>query len=252
MAWLRRTDENNVDLNRNLLRQGERWSGVPEAYRKIDRTLNPRSSPARDFFILRAQALALRHGFHALKQAVAEGQYEFPQGLFYGGRELAEGPRVYLDWVAQHLGQARYVCAVDVHTGLGRWGGEMLFPEPGPGATPALALGQALGRRLGVTHATRAAYAIRGGMGARLPQQLPHAALDFILQELGTYRALTVLHALREENRWHHYGAGNIDHPAKRRLREALCPSDPGWRRRVIAHGVALARAAAAWISRRN
>lgn len=43
MAWLRRTDENNVDLNRNFLRQGERWSGVPEAYRKIDRTLNPRS-----------------------------------------------------------------------------------------------------------------------------------------------------------------------------------------------------------------
>ena len=252
MAWLRRTDENNVDLNRNFLRQGERWSGVSEAYRKIDRTLNPRSPPARDFFILRAQALALRHGFHALKQAVAEGQYEFPQGLFYGGRELAEGPRVYLDWVARHLGQARYVCAVDVHTGLGRWGGEMLFPEPGPGATPAAALGQALGRRLGVTHEARAAYAIRGGMGARLPQQLPHAALDFILQELGTYRALTVLHALREENRWHHYGAGNIDHPTKRRLREALCPSDPGWRRRVIAHGVELARAAAAWISRRN
>ena len=252
MAWLRRTDENNVDLNRNFLRQGERWSGVSEAYRKIDPTLNPRSLPARDFFLVRAQMLALRHGFHALKQAVAEGQYEFPRGLFYGGRELAEGPRLYLEWVAQHLEHARYVLAIDVHTGLGRWAGDMLFPEPGTGATPTTALEQALGRRLGTAPDTRAAYAIRGGMGGRLSQTLPHAGLDFILQELGTYRPLTVLHALREENRWHHYGAGTIDHPAKQRLREALCPSDPAWRDRVTAHGVALLRAGAEWINRRE
>jgi hypothetical protein len=252
MAWLRRTNENNVDLNRNFLRNEERWSGVSEAYRKIDRTLNPRSLPARDFFIIRAQALALWHGFHTLKQAVAEGQYEFPQGLFYGGRELADGPRLYLDWVAQHLERARYVLAIDVHTGLGRWAGETLFAESGTGATPATALEQALGRRLGAARETRAAYAIRGGMGGRLSQTLPHAGLDFILQELGTCRVLTVLHALREENRWHHYGAGTIDHPAKQRLREVLCPGDPAWRRQVVAHGVTLARAAAEWINHRD
>lgn len=251
MAWLRRTNENNVDLNRNFLRDGERWSGVSEAYRKIDPTLNPPSPPARDFFILRAQALALRHGFQALKQAVAEGQYEFPRGLFYGGPELAEGPRLYLGWIAQHLEQARYVFAIDVHTGLGRWAGEILFPELGPCATARTALEQVLGRRLN-TPPEGAAYAIRGGMGGRLSQALRHAALDFILQELGTYRVLTVLHALREENRWHHYGGGNVDHPSKRRLREVLCPGDPDWRRRVVAHGVALARAAAEWINRRH
>jgi predicted deacylase len=30
MAWLRRTNENNVDLNRNFLRRGERGSAAPE------------------------------------------------------------------------------------------------------------------------------------------------------------------------------------------------------------------------------
>jgi hypothetical protein len=89
-------------------------------------------------------------------------------------------------------------------------------------------------------------------MGGGLAQALPHAGLDFILQELGTYRVLAVLHALREENRWHHYGAGTIDHPVKRRLHEVLCPGDPGWRRRVVARGVALANAGAAWIHRRD
>jgi len=56
---------------------------------------------------------------------------------------------------------------------------------------------------------------------------------------------------LREENRWHHHGAGNLDHPARQRLLEVLCPSDPMWRRKVVARGVALARAAATWAGRR-
>jgi hypothetical protein len=249
MAWLRRTNENNVDLNRNFLRRGESWSGAPAAYRKIDATLNPASPPARDFFLVRAQALALRHGFHVLKQAVAEGQYEFPRGLFYGGTELQEAPHRYLEWLRQHLQHARYLFAVDVHTGLGRWADELLYSEPGPGASGTESLERELGRRLAAV--PRTGYHIRGGMGARLPQELPRAALDFILQELGTHPMLTVLHALREENRWHHHGAGNLDHPARQRLLEVLCPSDPMWRRKVVARGVALARAAATWAGRR-
>jgi hypothetical protein len=238
MAWLRRVNENNVDLNRNFVRDGETWSGAPEAYRRIDATLNPPSAPSRDFFFLRAQALALRHGFHALKQAVAEGQYEFPRGLFYGGRELQEGPRRFLDWVRSHLRDARRVLAIDVHTGLGPWAGETLFCDAGDGAAPPELLASALWRRPAAEPG--AGYTIRGGMGARLPQALPRAELGFVLQELGTYPALTVLHALREENRWHHFGGGRLEHPAKKRLVEALCPADPQWRERALARGLAL------------
>jgi hypothetical protein len=142
------------------------------------------------------------------------------------------------------------VFAIDVHTGLGRWAEETLFSEAGPEATRHDALEHELGRRL--AEAPRTGYLIRGGMGTRLPQELPNATLDFILQELGTHPMLAVLHALREENRWHHHGAGNLDHPAKQRLREVLCPSDPAWRRQVVARGVALARAASDWVNRRS
>ena len=249
MAWLRRANENNVDLNRNFLRREESWRGAPAAYRAIDATLNPASPPSRDFFLLRAQLLALRHGFRALKQAVAEGQYEFPRGLFYGGAELQEGPRRYLAWIGEHLASARYLLAVDVHTGLGRWGDELLFAESNPRAGDAAALEHELERRFAGD--TGEGYRIRGGMGARLAQELPHAALDFLLQELGTYPALSVLHALREENRWHHHADGNLDHPARQRLLEALCPRDAAWRNLAIARGVGLARAAAACVARR-
>ena len=76
MAWLRRTNENNVDLNRNFLVNGEAFEGAPELYRRLDPLLNPPSPPGRDGFRVRAPAFSMRHGFHRVKQAIAEGQYD--------------------------------------------------------------------------------------------------------------------------------------------------------------------------------
>jgi hypothetical protein len=84
-------------------------------------------------------------------------------------------------------------------------------------------------------------------MGAALPHVLRDARIDFVLQEIGTYPPFKLLHALREENRWHFYGDGSIVHPAKSRLFEALCPSSTHWRRRAVGHAVELAQLAARW-----
>jgi len=73
-----------------------------------------------------------------------------------------------------------------------------------------------------------------------------------VLQEIGTYPPLNVLHALREENRWHFFGDGSIVHPAKQRLREALCPAAGDWRRRAVELGTGLAQAAARWTFKRE
>jgi hypothetical protein len=81
-----------------------------------------------------------------------------------------------------------------------------------------------------------------------LPHWLPGARLDFLLQEIGTYPPVHVIHALREENRWHFFGDGSIVHPAKTRLREVLCPAAIEWRRRAVARGLAVARSAAKWV----
>ena len=250
MAWLRRTNENNVDLNRNFLVSGEKWSGVPPLYRALDPLLNPPSPPARDAFALRAAMAALRYGYHGVKDAIAEGQYEFPRGLFFGGTELQPGPRILIDWLRAHLTSAKYVFALDLHTGLGRSGTDTAIPEMRVNATPIAALEAGLARKLTDVSRPSVAYEVRGSMGAALPRVLAHARVDCVLQEIGTYGALTVLHALREENRWHFFGGGSIVHPVKQRLREALCPASPDWRRRAVELGVTLARAAAAWTFR--
>jgi hypothetical protein len=253
MAWRRRTNENNVDLNRNFLRQDERWAGAPALYSRLDPLLNPPSAPARDGFRLPLALLALRHGPRAVRQAIAEGQYEFPRGLFFGGKSLEAGPRLYLDWLRNNLAQAERLFALDFHTGLGRSGEATLILEPGTGATAAPVLERALGTRLIDPAAGQAVFRIRGGMGGALPQALPAARIDFVLQEIGTYPTIAVLQALREENRCHYYySAAGVNHPAKRVLLEALSPASATWRRRAVVHGLTLLHAAAKWAYRES
>ncbi len=70
-----------------------------------------------------------------------------------------------------------------------------------------------------------------------LARIVPEATVDFVSQEFGTYHSLRIVHALREENRWHHYGQGAVEHPTKVNLQEAFCPSASSWRRSVVKRG---------------
>jgi hypothetical protein len=242
MARLRRANEHNVDLNRNFILDGG-FAGAPAAYRRLDALLNPRSPPRLDGFLPRAAASILRHGYGHLQRALAEGQYEFPLGLFYGGARLEAGPRRYCDWLVARLAAAERVMAIDVHTGLGPAGRETLFLETRGGVDDRDALAAALGRRLvAVREGMTDGYANRGGYGAALPRLLPRAEVRFVTQEFGTVPAITALVALRDENRWHHWGDGGLAHRSKYRLRAAFCPRAPGWRRAVLRQGTALLR----------
>jgi hypothetical protein len=63
MAWLRRVNETNVDLNRNFLGPGERRTGAPALYAQLDPLLNPTAAPGRrEPFQLKLAAAVLRHG----------------------------------------------------------------------------------------------------------------------------------------------------------------------------------------------
>ena len=138
MAWLRRFNENNVDLNRNFLGPNEDYSGAPKGYPEFDSFLNPPSPPSWDLFYPRAGWLIFRYGMPTLKQVVAGGQYEYPKGLFFGGKTLEEGPQKVQAFVRSHLQSAERVVIVDVHTGLGPFGVDALFVHAGDEGSPDL------------------------------------------------------------------------------------------------------------------
>src|SRR5206468_336863 len=90
-AWLRRTNEDNIDPNRNFHLAAGDYQGCEPNYRACDRLLNPRRAPRRiEPFAVQVLWAALRFGHAGLKQAIAAGQYEFPLGLFFGGKEPSQ------------------------------------------------------------------------------------------------------------------------------------------------------------------
>jgi hypothetical protein len=233
MAWLRRVNENNVDLNRNFLADGK-YKGAPPLYGAIDSFLNPKSPSARDFVLLKAAALLARHGAATLLQTVGGGQYEFPQGLFFGGKKLEEGLKKYHRFLQERLATTKRVLGIDVHTGLGQFSRDMLIVEP----EHVDGLRRVFDERVISSQPKRLpAYRIRGGHHELLSDAAPHSSVRFLMQEFGTYNPLKVFHALREENRWHHFGEGTIDHFTKGALKRVFCPDSEKWRSAVLLRG---------------
>ncbi|MFT7639945.1 MAG: hypothetical protein ACI9G1_001683, partial [Pirellulaceae bacterium] len=122
-AHLRRWNESDVDLNRNFMLPGESYSGCHETYRSLDPLLNPKAPPSNwDLFSLRAAGLVLRYGLQNVKQAIAQGQYEYPAGLFYGGNQLQETGVIVEREIGEWVADSSRVVHLDIHSGLGKYG----------------------------------------------------------------------------------------------------------------------------------
>ena len=235
MAWLRRMNENNVDLNRNFRADGQ-FDGAPEMYHCLNKLLNPQSPPRRfDTFCLRAIWCVLRHGPKAPKQAVGQGQYSYPKGLFFGGERLEQESQLVLDWVRHHLASVRRIVSIDVHSGLGPYGVDSLLVHYPQTSDRGQVLDDRFGDQVKFDHGTEVAYRVSGGFLEQLERTMPEATWYTITQEYGTYGVLKVLKTLRDENRYHHYSPQvDVDHPAKRAMLQAFCPDDPAWRQTVL------------------
>ena len=239
----RRVDAGNTDLNRHFLLPGEEYRGAPAFYAEVDRVLNPQSPPpVIDDFLVRTAAATLRHGWRSLKDAIAGGQYEFPRGLFFGGRGPSRVARVLAEQWPRWAGGGR-VTHLDFHTGLGRWASYKLLLDPGESAARAAHLGPAE-----VSASEGVSYSARGTLG---PWARRHGGGDYLYAcaEFGTYPGLTMIRGLRRENRAHHFApGGRADVAAKAHLRELFAPKSRAWRRRALAEARGLVGRAAAAI----
>jgi hypothetical protein len=233
-AHRRRVNEDNIDLNRNFMRKGLEFAGAPEAYRALNALLNPESPPSLlEPFWLKAGVELAKHGFAALKNAIAQGQYEFPAGLFFGGKAESQSQRILREHAASWLGSPERVIHLDFHTGLGPWGTYQLGMDK-PLEDPRLhKLKQEFGpKRVTGYDPSGVLYEIKGGLGLWLEEQFPRTQYDCLLAEFGTYPSPLVLAAMRKENRAHHYASQNrkVLASAKSGLLEVFCPKSRAWR----------------------
>jgi hypothetical protein len=242
-AWLRRVNENNADLNRNFLPPGDAYVGEPARYHELDKLLNPRTPKSLfDFFPLKAAWTIVRMGFNVAKQTIAEGQYERPKALQYGGSRLYEGPTLWMEHLDKILPNVKQVIWLDFHTGLGPFGVDSLFVigDDSPEAIDRLsahfgATIQSIGPD------SKVAYDIRGGMMDGVMARWPNIEWTSIIQEFGTVKPVKVLQALRAENRMTQWSAieerKKLNTPERRKLVETFNPSSDKWRSMIMTRG---------------
>ncbi len=242
MSNLRRTNEHNVDLNRNFVQLPFERAGAPAGYELVRDLITPAVAPPFSTFALRAVLAITAHGFSSLKQAVTGGQFIEPQGLYFGGKELQQELSISRAWFSEHLSATEHLIVVDVHSGLGSFAEETLLIEYPDGSEEHRRIVELFGAER--VHAPAAAgsinYSATGALCHLFSSCFPMMRIDYVVQEFGTYHALQVLHALVAENAEHHHGRAGPTSRVGQKLKEAFCPDSPRWREQIVRKGQAL------------
>lgn len=236
MAFYRRANGANVDLNRSFNLQPV----SNEDYRHFDSYLNPRSRAQFYTGLVKGAVSRFRLGETRTRQAVAAGQMDFPNGLFFTGREIQREVKVLQEVLRTHLSATRKMIAIDLHTGLGELGGEMLFVDQDREADSPAFFESCFGRRANLPDPDAGSYSIHGRISDAIRATLPKTELRYCLQEFGTLSATAVLNALREENfEWLRRPAGKPPSPRVReKMLEAFLPGEAKWREHVVGLGM--------------
>jgi hypothetical protein len=247
-AWLRRTNENNVDVNRNWM---DFDAPLPSnrAYDEISADLCPSdwSAGTQKETWQRLQAWIHEHGPLAFQKAVSGGQWTHRSGLFYGGRSASWSRSTLTGILTANLAGAARVCLLDFHTGLGPYG----YAEPIVGqrrTDPGFAR-----TRSWIGGGAKSLYAdgsvsaeIEGDGLAALPALLPRALVDAAALECGIRPMLEVAQALRADAWLHAHGDPLSDaaKPIKAMIRAAFHSDDPLWQGMALGQGLAACQAA--------
>ena len=126
MKYHRRYNENNVDLNRNFILDWNTFDmTVNKDYPKVNTFLGPKESMGNivghelSFYGSLAKEV-IEDGADVISNALLGGQYEAPEGVYYGGNG-DEASTKYLKDVFQQTLESEYenVVHIDVHSGYG-------------------------------------------------------------------------------------------------------------------------------------
>ena len=126
MKHYRRYNENNVDLNRNFILDWDNFDlSSNKEYPKVDTFLGPTGKIGNGLwhevgFYLSLGKTAITDGADTISDALLTGQYEYPQGVYYGGNG-DEASTVYLKDVFSRCLDSGYenIIHIDLHSGYG-------------------------------------------------------------------------------------------------------------------------------------
>lgn len=249
-AWIRRVNEDNVDLNRNYLQPGKPLPANP-AYDEMAHALVPAAieGPAAaeaDAFLGECRKRMGELGFF---RAVASGQYTDPQGVFYGGKEPTWSNRTLHGIVGKYLPHATDVAAVDFHTGLGPFGYGDLITDYDPDSEGSARVRRFWGDSVSESRKGQSLPLVMDGpTHFGFNRALPGARVTFGTLEFGTYDRELGRKTLRADHWLHKHGnpLGPEAAPIKQALRRQYYPDTADWKEAVLFRGHQVVRMALA------
>lgn len=245
-AYLRRTNEDNVDLNRNFLNHAAGTYPDDAAYSEVHAALVPESwsGPTRIAADAALARYAAEHGAAVLQAATCRGQFSHADGLFYGGRKPVWSNTVWRSILQTHAQNAKRLAVLDIHSGLGARGACELICGARPGSREHQLARHWFGEDLVFPGSTSTAPEAKGYMGDSIAQTLPAVEGALVVAEFGTLEFAAVLQALRADN-WLH-ARGQPDSPMgrdiKQEMRRAFTGDDEQWQRAVVDRSLELVR----------
>jgi len=243
----RRVTENNVDLNRNCAIEESLFDTRSEGYGRLNNMLNPegaandRDLRNRHFLFVVARRM-LKESMRTLRQAILQGQYEYPEGIYFGGKNVEPQITALSLILKEKMTSYRRILVIDVHTGYGKNGTMHLFPNPIEDAKIRTGM-EELFAGYAIDWGDSGDFYTIGGSFAEFVGSLAPGKIFYPMPiEYGTLDSQKIFGSIRSlqnmilENQGFHYGYK--DEKAEARIeatfREMFYPSDKAWRSKAI------------------
>ncbi|MEQ8603875.1 MAG: DUF2817 domain-containing protein [Marivibrio sp.] len=244
-SWLRRVNEDNIDLNRNFI---DREAGAPPRNAGYDaiRAIAAPDDWDADANLAAADDARAAMGDRAWRAAHSGGQYQDPVGIFYGGDGPSWSSQALFGLLDQHLAGVKRLAVLDYHTGLGPPGYGERIAMHDPASAAMARLDSWFGGDVTSTHAgTAVTVPLSGTILDGIERRYADAAVSAAALEFGTIDNRHVQLAVRADNWLHHHGA--LDSPQgfriKQQIRDAFFVDEDWWKRAVWERGVETQRA---------
>lgn len=250
-SWWRRVTQENVDLNRNFQDFSQ---PLPEnhAYDEIAALLVPPTWPPSDYINAKTMRILQERGMGALQAAVSGGQYDHPQGLFYGGRNPTWSNQTLRHVLQDHGRRCEKLGWIDLHTGLGPNGhGERIFAGKDEAAALARARAWWSEKVTSIYDGSSTSALLTGLMWMAVDDECPQAEYTGIVLEYGTVPLMDAVNALRGDQ-WlenHPEAPEDFRVQVKKQMRDAFYIDEDGWKERVVEQAVDAARGAVRGLS---
>lgn len=231
-SWVRRVNEDNVDLNRNFVD----WSQplpTNAGYVDLADALVPATWSEEDQQrTLGVLMTALEEiGIEQLQQVVSGGQFDHPTGIFYGGIQPTWSNRWLSGFLAERLRGVERAAIIDLHTGLGPWSHGELISSEAPDSDAYQRQSEWWNEVTSLLDGSSVSAELSGDWMGAVGALAPDTELTGVAIEYGTVDPITVMQSLRADAVLH--ASGDPKAPAAKVIRDqvrgAFLDDDPAW-----------------------